>query len=796
MRKNNFFPVLLLCISIGNQAFGTTPDHKEAVVSDADSLIWEGEPMTLREAVTTASFANTSSSPLRLSTITNDALADRSWSRTYPELMSGIPGLYATSESGSYGDAKLNIRGFSQENISVSLNGIPISGLTSGGMYWNNWMGLAGATSAIQVQKGAGASMLTDCSVGGSVNIVTNSAAERMSIIAGTGISDFGTGKVYLQYSSGQFPHGWSILAMGSYVGGQGYVACTDINSFAFMLNVNKTIDRHNTLVINFLGSPEQHGQRSTRLSPQEVQQYGTGYSKDWGWRDGERFGLNYNNYFKPYLTVQHFFNRDRLSMRNSVYFSIGDGGGRWRETTGKSLYSYTCADGTIDWDAAVADNVLEETPGYGKRARNILSDYQAGHTQTGIIATGDLDMGGGWKIGAGVHYQFYRTREREVITDLLGADYWYENYEANSLAGLAGRNPYKTVGDAIRTCNGKVINHGTAYVSASYKSGKLSAELGAAAFGSTNRRWDRYNYTGDDIFSDIAPASGASLKGGVLWKVTGRSSLYVNGGYYSRMPYSGTFFASGNNSISRDVSNEKNILSEAGWRYLFGHGGFEVTCYLALWKDRTLMSDKYRQQNEEDSRYMVNGLDAVHKGIEAEGWWNITSFLKAGAFASVADWRWKNDVEAVIYDDYSGLEAGRVNVYCNGLPVGGAPQDQAGATLEARLPAGFRVSAEWRYNGRMYAEFDPATRTDPTDRAYPFRMPSYHLLGADIHWEGKLCDRVGAQFFIRCSNILDCTYIERGKDGSSHDLSTFTGFWGFGRNLNFGLRLSFGQSD
>ncbi|MGN0195229.1 MAG: hypothetical protein ACI4AE_02095 [Candidatus Cryptobacteroides sp.] len=42
----------------------------------------------------------------------------------------------------------------------------------------------------------------------------------------------------------------------------------------------------------------------------------------------------------------------------------------------------------------------------------------------------------------------------------------------------------------------------------------------------------------------------------------------------------------------------------------------------------------------------------------------------------------------------------------------------------------------------------------------------------------------------------MDCSYIERGKDGSSHDLSTFTGFWGFGRNLNFGLRLSFGQPE
>lgn len=795
MRKIYFFSVLLLCISIDNQAFGNTLPRKEEAVSGADTLVWEGEPMTLQEAISRASFAKMKNSPLRLSTITNESLKDRSWSRTYPELISGIPGLYATSESGSYGDAKLNIRGFSQENISVSLNGIPISGLTSGGMYWNNWMGLAGATEAIQVQKGAGSSMLTDCSVGGSVNIVTTTAGEKMSVEAGTDVSDFGTGKVHLQYSSGQLPHGWSILAMGSYVGGRGYVDCTDINSFAFMLNVNKTIGRFNTLIFNFLGSPEKHGQRSTRLSAEEVEKYGTRYSRDWGWRDGERFGLNYNNYFKPYFTLQHLLNKGRLSMRSSLYVSIGDGGGRWRETTGKSLYSYTCEDGTIDWNTAVADNVLEETPGHGKRARNILSDYQAGHTQAGLIISGDIALRGGWKIGAGIHYQHYRTWEREFITDLLGADYWFEDYERNSLAGLAGRSPYKQAGDAIRTCNGKIINHGTVYLSTSWQSRKISAELGAAVFGSTNRRWDKYNYAGGDIYSDVAAGAGASLKAGLLWKLTGAHNLYVNGGCYSRMPYSSTFFASGNNSVSKGINNEKNFLAEAGYRFLFGRGGLEVTGYFTWWKDRTLMSGKYRQQNEEDSRYMVNGLDALHCGIEAEGWWDITSFLKINAFASVANWRWKNDVEAIIYDEYSGLEAGRVNVYCDGLPVGGAPQDQAGASLEARLPAGFRLTADWKYNGRMYAEFDPATRTDPTDRNAPFRMPSYHLLGAGMHWQGKLFRKTGTEIFVRCSNILNSNYIERGKDGVAHDISTFTGYWGFGRNFNFGLRLTFREN-
>ena len=144
------------------------------------------EILTLRESIVNAYFANQNRSALRLAVIDEKQLRDRGASRTYPELLKGIPSLYATSESGSYGDAKLNIRGFGQENISVLLNGIPISGLVSGGMYWNNWMGLADATWAVQVQKGVGASMLSDGSVGGSVNIITESPSDRFSVEIGS----------------------------------------------------------------------------------------------------------------------------------------------------------------------------------------------------------------------------------------------------------------------------------------------------------------------------------------------------------------------------------------------------------------------------------------------------------------------------------------------------------------------------------------------------------------------------------------------------------------------------------
>ena len=150
------------------------------------------DTLSLRESTVRAHFVNQNRSALRLATVSETQLRERGASRTYPEMLRGLPSLYATSESGSYGDAKLNIRGFGQENISVLLNGIPISGLVSGGMYWNNWMGLADATWAVQVQKGVGASMLSDGSVGGSVNIITESPSDEFSVEIGSYAAVYG----------------------------------------------------------------------------------------------------------------------------------------------------------------------------------------------------------------------------------------------------------------------------------------------------------------------------------------------------------------------------------------------------------------------------------------------------------------------------------------------------------------------------------------------------------------------------------------------------------------------------
>ena len=215
------------------------------------------------------------------------------------------------------------------------------------------------------------------------------------------------------------------------------------------------------------------------------------------------------------------------------------------------------------------------------------------------------------------------------------------------------------------------------------------------------------------------------------------------------------------------------------------------------------MMSDPYKQADAIGvTKYMVTGLDALHHGVEADAFYRPAEWLKLSAFASIGDWRWKNDVQAVIYDNYSDNQVGTIGVYSDGLPVGGAPQTQIGAEAAFYIPGGFSLVADWNFNDRMYAEFDPVTRTSPDSRVPAYRIPSYHLLNAALQWSGNIgCRMVSGTepqkeacritVFLTSSNLLDAMYIERGKDGIGHDLASFRGYWGFGQNFSFGLRVS-----
>ena len=131
------------------------------------------------------------------------------------------------------------------------------------------------------------------------------------------------------------------------------------------------------------------------------------------------------------------------------------------------------------------------------------------------------------------------------------------------------------------------------------------------------------------------------------------------------------------------------------------------------------------------------------------------------------------------------------VDVYADGLKVADAPQSQLGLMLDWNITKSFKFSAEYLYFADLYAEFDPADRSDPDDKSQPYQLPAYDLLDLHIGYKfniGNLKAYAGMNVF----NALNTDYMAEAIDGTDHTRETVEAWWGYQRNFNFVTKIYF----
>jgi len=65
--------------------------------------------------------------PVALTTVSAQVIADRVGNQEFPEIMNNTPGVYATKQGGGYGDSRITVRGFTQRNTAFLINGQPVN---------------------------------------------------------------------------------------------------------------------------------------------------------------------------------------------------------------------------------------------------------------------------------------------------------------------------------------------------------------------------------------------------------------------------------------------------------------------------------------------------------------------------------------------------------------------------------------------------------------------------------------------------------------------------------------------
>ncbi len=753
----------------------------------------------LDEITITAGMVKEDVDAISTSTISARTIRNELGDRPLPFSFLNTPGVYTFRSGGGSGDAEMSIRGFNQENVGVLLNGVPINGVENGLVYWSNWLGLSSSAAEIQIQKGPGVANAAINAVGGSINIVTKPARKQKGGALIYQITSYGNQKITLSLNSGIMKNGWSISFMGSYIHGPGYIDATYVRGMSYFLAMSKQINKRNKFTLTLMGAPQRHGQRTLRLSEEEHNLHGNKFNKDWGSLNGKINNASENFYHRPYLGLSHYLTIDEdKTLATTAYVIIGSGGGKWSESFNYSptIFYYRNPTGQIDWPTIVNNNATHE--GQYKLANgdtvsgyslNIQTDFLASHVQPGLMSTYKQQLTPDLKLVAGLHYRYFNSFLREEITDLLGGDYFIEDY-AWAVDGVAGREQIKTVGDIIKVNNSSIINFVNAYAQLIYEGQPIKAFISVNGNNNWYQRIDRFNYVGDTE-SELVVKPGFDLRGGLSYHPGIQHTIYLNAAYISRAPYFKFVFGNFTNVPVYNLENEQIGTIEGGYRFENPKWFVNLNGFYTYWGNVSLLSDEYVQlESNLQSRAMINGLNALHKGIEAEFNVKIDPRARLGAFALLADYRWKNNVAATLYNN-DNVAVDTVNVFVKDIFVGGNAQRQLGLFGEFRILSFFNLRVEWLVNDKMFASFNPTFRRDPDDHAQPYQIPGYYNLNVHLGIPFKFFNSAGL-FQINAYNITNSNHIEWGEDGINHDLDSFRGFWSFGRNFDFMLRLNF----
>lgn len=88
---------------------------------------------------TTVDIAKSRKTPVAVSTIKAAEIQEKLGNQEFPEMLNNTPSVYATKSGGGFGDSRVNIRGFNQNNIAVLINGVPVNDMENSAVYWSNW---------------------------------------------------------------------------------------------------------------------------------------------------------------------------------------------------------------------------------------------------------------------------------------------------------------------------------------------------------------------------------------------------------------------------------------------------------------------------------------------------------------------------------------------------------------------------------------------------------------------------------------------------------------------------------
>lgn len=775
--------------------------------------------------------------PVAFTNVEKLEMVQRLGSQDIPLILNTTPSVYATMQGGGAGDARVNVRGFNQRNVAIMINGVPVNDMENGWVYWSNWDGVADATSSIQVQRGLSAVNLATPSIGGTMNIITDPTQLETGFGLRQEVGNDGFLKTTVTANSGLINEKLSFNGLVVRKTGDGLIDATWTDAWAYYFGASYNINPNNRIELYAIGAPQRHGQNSYKQNlgvynadlAKDMDEYDNAalntfsevdrkYNQTWNnvdpsykgkqyWRGKEhdRYDPNFinereNYYHKPIVNLNWYTKlSDDLSVYTVLYYSGGKGGGTG--TYGSMRWDYSLPSRRVDWDATIARNQGSETGAFGILRNSVNEQWTIG-----AISKANYKLSDNMKTTFGVDWRTARIFHWREVRDLLGGEYFLSKSsqfwpEEGKRLKLGDKFDYDFTNDVDWYGGFGQVEYSTAQIT---------------AYGMAGYSIIKYKHTnhfkkgadGNEAVLEADPIGGFQVKGGASYRFTTALNAFANVGYVSKVPIFDNVISDYTMTIADDPKNEQFISFEAGlnWIGLENKLTTKLNVYHTTWKDRAVTRGVTALDGSE-AIVFLSGLNALHQGVEFEAAYQPMSLFRLDMAASIGNWKHLDDVNAR-YQDYSTPDSPeyQYNLYIEDIKVGDAPQTQlALAASVYPIPGAFGQLVVRHYRDH-YADYDPVTRADATDRAQSWKTPPYTVM--DFHAAYTLpfnLSGIKLQLFAHVFNLLDAIYVQDAVDNSRYNAYLVDGkianphqadaaevFLGLPRTFNIGLQLNY----
>lgn len=537
------------------------------------------------------------------------------------------------------------------------------------------------------------------------------------------------------------------------------------------------------------------------------------------------------NFFHKPQVNLNwyHTFN-EQMRLSTIVYWSGGHGGGTgtygevYRRDAngvlGDDDYKFYYGPGPWqwDWNATIAMNsgpaggyYVDKDSLYKEAGQSlgILRNSRNNQSTIGAISKFMMNVSDNLKLQAGIDWRTANIAHFREVRDLLGGEFYVST---SSDFDTTPESQKKVLGDKIVYNFTNTVDWLGFYGQGEFTSGPLTAYGMAGwsriAYTYTNHFWDASNdgingNENDDgeLFIEADPISDIQIKGGASFSLAEGLSVFGNLGIVNKVPIFDFVIDDYNGALNDDPKSENFTSFEGGVNYYSGMFTVKANYYYTLWKDRSI-TEGYTTQDGVEGLISLEGVNAKHSGLEIEAAVQPMKMLRVDAAASIGDWIYTDDVEAVWRPDFATDPNDRdtLNLFLKDLKVGDQPQTQYAIGLSVFPIKGLTAQVVAKMYSNYYADFDPFDRDDATDRVQSWEVPTYTLI--DLHGSYDLPIDVGGirfQAFAHIFNLLDATYIQDATDNSQynafdydHNADDAEVFFGLPRQMNFGLNVRF----